>query len=56
MNYFQGNIFSPIAEQIKNQKIDFVIDNIREKYRNEMFMRGKLYDRAMDFMIGGTWG
>jgi len=55
-NTIQGSIFSPIEEQIKNQKIDFVIDSIREKYGNHMILRGKLYTGLIDPMIGGSWG
>ena len=55
-NDIQGNFFSPIEEQIKNQKVDFVIDNIREKYGNHMILRGRLYNGVIDPMIGGTWG
>ena len=55
-NTIQGSIFSPIEEQLKNQRIDFVIDSIREKYGNHMILRGKLYTGLIDPMIGGSWG
>ena len=55
-NSIQGSIFSPIEEQIENQRIDLVVDCIREKYGNHMILRGQLYNGKIDPMIGGTWG
>ncbi len=55
-NDIQGSFFSPIEQQLKNQKIDFVIDSIREKYGNHVILRGQLYNCGIDPMIGGTWG
>lgn len=55
-NNIQGNIFYPIEEQIRNKNIDFVVDSIRERYGNQMILRGRLCDTKIDPMIGGTWG
>jgi len=55
-NVIQGSIFSPIEEQLKNQRVDIVVDCIREKYGNQMILRGQLYNGKIDPMIGGTWG
>lgn len=55
-NVIQGSIFSPIEEQLKNQRVDIVVDCIREKYGNQMILRGQLYNGKITPMIGGTWG
>lgn len=55
-NVLQGSVFSPLEEQLQMQKIDIVIDCIREKYGNHVIVRGQLYSGNIDPMIGGTWG